>query len=177
MTQRQGVLFVESLSYTGSTKAMNGRRRFVVIIPRRDGGVESYPMKEWLRQHPDHIPPGLDATANNAWSLRDGLRKQGWTVTETPTEVRLVPPWLGASESTIHEVLGGGDEDEDEAKSSEEPEAAFALEYQLRDFIGQNLGAIRINGMALQLYVDPTGRDGIEFPSATGPIGHLSFSN
>jgi len=132
-------------------------------------------MKEWLRQHPDHIPPGLDATANNAWALRDGLRKQGWSVTETPIEVRVVPPWSEASKAVIDEAIGG--DDEDEAKSSEDAEAAFALEYQLRDFIAQNLGAIRINGLSLQLYVDPTGRDGVEFPSATGPIDILAVDD
>jgi hypothetical protein len=49
-------------------------------------------MKAWLRQHPEHIPPGLDATKTNAWGLRDGLRKRGWSVNETATEVRLTPP-------------------------------------------------------------------------------------
>ena len=150
---------------------MGGKRRFVVMISRTDGGLETYPMKEWLRQHPDHIPPRMDATANNAWSLRDGLRKQGWSVTETPTEVRLVPPW--AAQSVINEVLG--DEDQNEAKDeAKEDEAAFALEYQLRDFIAQNLGAIPVNQRRLRLYVDPTGRDGVEYPSATGPIDILA---
>jgi len=134
-------------------------------------------MKEWLRQHPDHIPPGMDATANNAWSLRDGLRKQGWSVTETPTEVRLVPPW--AAQSVINEVLGDGDQDDakGEAKEDQETEAAFALEYQLRDFIAQNLGAIPVNGRCLKLYVDPKGQDGIEYPSATGPIDILAVDD
>lgn len=31
-------------------------KRFNVVIPRDDGGVEIYPMKEWLRQHPEHAP-------------------------------------------------------------------------------------------------------------------------
>jgi hypothetical protein len=83
-------------------------------------------MKEWLRQNPDQIPPGMDATANNAWSFRDGLRKQGWSVTETPTEVRLLPPWATAPEKR------------------------------------------------LTLYVDPSGRDGVESPSATRPIDILT---
>ncbi len=75
-------------------------------------------------------------------------------------------------ESVIDEVLDQGDEDE--PGSTEKSEAAFALEYQLRDFIAQNLGAIRINGTSLRLYVDPTGRDGVEYLSATGPIDILA---
>ena len=35
-------------------------QRFNIVVARPDGGVEVYPMKEWLRQHPQHIPPGLD---------------------------------------------------------------------------------------------------------------------
>jgi hypothetical protein len=152
---------------------MSGRRRFLVIIPRNDGGVEAYPMKEWLRQHPEHIPPGLDATANNAWSLRDGLKRKGWSVTETETEVRLSPPGSAPLPSIIDEVLGTGNADEDDAGQA----AAFALEYQLRDFIAQNLSTIRVGGKRLKLYVDATGRDGIEFPSATGPIDILAIDD
>jgi len=34
------------------------RRRFLVAIPQNDGGVGLYAMKQWLRQHPEHVPPG-----------------------------------------------------------------------------------------------------------------------
>jgi Fructose-bisphosphate aldolase class-I len=33
-----------------------------IVLPREDGGVELYAMKEWLRQHPQHLPPGVDPT-------------------------------------------------------------------------------------------------------------------
>jgi RecB family endonuclease NucS len=58
-----------------------------------------------------------------------------------------------------------------------ETEAAFVLEYQLRDFIAQNLGAIPVNGRCLELYVDPAGRDGREYPTATGPIDILAVDD
>jgi len=67
-------------------------RRFLVAIPQKDGGVETYPMKAWLRQHPEHTLLGLDASKATSWELRDGLRKRGWSVNETSTEVRLTPP-------------------------------------------------------------------------------------
>ena len=47
-------------------------KRFNVVIPKEDGGVEVYPMKEWLRQHPDHIPSGLDGTSSTSHELRNG---------------------------------------------------------------------------------------------------------
>jgi endonuclease len=68
------------------------RRRFLVAIPQNDGGVGLYPMKEWLRQHPEHVPPGRDATASTAWQLRDGLKKLGWSADVTETEVRMMMP-------------------------------------------------------------------------------------
>ena len=54
--------------------------RFNVVVPKNDGGVELYPMKEWLRQHPHHLPAGLDATASTSHQLRNGLRRLGWSV-------------------------------------------------------------------------------------------------
>ena len=148
-------------------------KRFNVVISRDDGGVEMYRMKEWLRQHPEHIPSGLDATSSTSHQLRNGLKKVGWSVQETPTEVRLLMPGAASSETAIDVVLGEGTEVEE----NEAPETSFALEYQLRDFIAQNLSTIPVGGKRLQLYVDPTGRDGIEFPSGVGPIDILAVND
>lgn len=52
-------------------------KHFNVVIPRNDGGVEVHPMKEWLRQHPEHIPPGLSATSSTSHQLRNALTKLG----------------------------------------------------------------------------------------------------
>jgi hypothetical protein len=53
-------------------------------------------------------------------------------------------------------------------------DAAFELEYQLRDFIAYNLSSIPIEGRRLQLYVDPHGRPDVEYPSAVGRIDILA---
>jgi endonuclease len=138
-------------------------KRFNVVIPKDDGGVELYLMKEWLRQHLDQLP-GVDATSSTSHQLRDALKKKGWTVQDTDSEVRLIMP--GAA---VGAVLGGG-----EVEEEPQAEAAFALEYQLRDFLAQNLATIPVEGKKLRLYVDPTGRDGIEYPTAVGPIDILA---
>jgi hypothetical protein len=39
------------------------------------------------------------------------------------------------------------------------------------------LNAISINGRRLRLWIDPTGRDGVEFPSAVGPIDILAVDD
>jgi hypothetical protein len=141
-------------------------KRFNVIFSKSDGGVEMYPMKEWLRQHPEHVPPGLDATQSTSHQLRNGLKKLGWAVKEMATEVRLSLPGTVGAEAVIGNVLG----QEAAEEEGETAEASFALEYQLRDFIARNLSAIMVEGKHLRLYVHPAGRDGIEFPSSVGPI-------
>lgn len=145
-------------------------KRFLVLIPKDDGGVESYPMKEWLRQHPDRAPVGLDPTHSTSHQLRDGMRKLGWSVQDTDSQVRLIPPETGDLAGVIDSVLGG----EAEEPESERLETSFALEYQLRDFISQNLEALSVGGKRLRLYVDERGRDGIEYPTAVGPIDILA---
>ena len=148
-------------------------KRFIVVIPREDGGVEVHPMKEWLRQHPDYIPAGLDPTSATSHQLRNGLRKLGWSVQETATEERLMKPGSSQLEAAVEAVLGEDGESED----TEENVTAFALEYQLRDFIAQNLSTIPVEGKRLRLYVDPAGRDGVEYPTAVGPIDILAIDD
>ncbi len=133
-----------------------------------------YPMKEWLRQHPENLPEGLSATSNTSHQLRDGLKKRGWKVDESDTEVRLMMPDNPEQSRLIADVLG-------EAGSEDEPagsvEASFALEHQLRDFIAQNLHVVSVNEQRLRLYVDPTGRDGIEFHTPVGRIDILAIND
>jgi hypothetical protein len=149
-------------------------QRHSVVIPRDDGGVEVYPLKEWLRQHPDQVPPGLDATSSTSHQLRYGLRRLGWTMQESPTEIRLIKPGATASAEAIDDILGR--EQLDELANDETSPPYFSLEYQLRDFIASNLNTIAIDGRRLRLFVDPTGRDGIEYPSAVGPIDILAVT-
>ena len=48
-----------------------------IVIPKGDGGAEVYPMKQWLCDHPEHLPPGVDTTTSTSHQLRNLLRKQG----------------------------------------------------------------------------------------------------
>lgn len=124
-------------------------------------------MKEWLRQHAEHVPSGLDATLSTSHQLRNGLKRLGWLVQDSATETKLIMP--GTTLEQVH--LDNSPEDDSELELSNE--TSFGLEYQLRDFLAQNISAIPINGRRVKLYVDPTGRDGIEFPTAVGPVDIL----
>src|SRR5690349_8027668 len=132
-------------------------QRHNVVIPTEDGGVEVHPLKKWLRQHPDTLP-GVDPNESNSHQLRAALQRAGWTMQETPTEIRLIKPGTGEA---ISEVLGTSDAAED---SNADLSPAFSLEYQLRDFIASNLATMVVADRRLRLYVDATGRDGVEFP-------------
>ncbi|MGH8758779.1 MAG: endonuclease NucS domain-containing protein [Burkholderiales bacterium] len=147
--------------------------RFNVVIPRSDGGLELHPMKEWLRQHQDQVPPGLDPTNSTSHQLRDGLRRKGWSVQTTADEVRLTPPGGQGAEEVIAAVLGT----DVEATEEQAEETAFRFETQLRDFIAQNLPAIDVQGQRLKLYSDDGGRTGIEYPTQVGPIDILAVDS
>src|SRR5262249_21583555 len=82
-----------------------------------------------------------------------------------------VKPGTQSTPELVNKVLGTDEIGE------EVGDPFFTLEYQLRDFLASNLTTVRINGKRLRLYVDPTGRDGIEFPSAVGPIDILAVDD
>jgi RecB family endonuclease NucS len=96
----------------------------------------------------------------------------GWHIQETDTEVRLVPPDASISASELDAVLGNaGDEAED---TDHEEGQAFGLEYQLRDFLAENIQTVLVNANKLKLFVDQTGRDGFEYPTAIGLVDILA---
>ncbi|MDA8351298.1 MAG: endonuclease NucS [Pseudomonadota bacterium] len=144
-------------------------QRHSVVIPREDGGVEVHPLKEWLRQHPEEVPNGLDPTLSTSHQLRSALSRLGWTMQETPTEIRLIKSSGRADIEAVQELF-----DPEDGAEEESSEPYFTLEYQLRDFLASNLPTIPIDGRRLRLYVDPSGRDGVEFPTAVGPIDILA---
>lgn len=129
-----------------------------------------YSMRDWLRKNPEHIPKGCSLEQHNSWRLRDALKRNGWTVQEMEAEVRLIMPNAQNDSSAIEAVLG----EEADSANYEESETVFELEYQLRDFIAQNLSSIPVQGKKLKLYVDENGRSGVEYPTAVGQIDILA---
>lgn len=63
-------------------------RQYFIVLPEGD----KYPMKPWLRQHPDHIPQGMHPNTHVSQQLRNGLERNGWEVRETDFEVHLIHP-------------------------------------------------------------------------------------
>ena len=125
-------------------------------------------MKEWLRRHQEQLPAGLNATSSTSHELRSGLKRMGWSVQDTDSEVRLIVPGRSIDVDL---------DNEEEPAADDLSEATFALEYQLRDFLAQNLDLIPVDGRKLRLYVDATGRDGIEYETAVGRIDILAIDD
>ena len=146
-------------------------QRHIVVLPQENGGFEVQPLKEYLRQRPD-ILPEFDPSSSTSHQLRAGLKRRGWIMQETPSEIRLIKPGTSTDMAKVDAVLGSSGEGE--VESAELAQASFSLEYQLRDFLASNLETVKVNEKRLRLYVDPTGRDGIEFPTAVGPIDILA---
>ena len=70
-------------------------------------------------------------------------------------------------------VVQSGLEEED-IMEEERDEFLFPIESHLRDFIAQNINSIKVNGKSLSLYIDETGRDGVEYPTEIGYIDILA---
>lgn len=67
---------------------------YLIVEATQDGGVQVHEMKKWCRLHPEQTPPGMSAATNcdNSQRLRRGFEKMGWSVIETPSEVRIQRP-------------------------------------------------------------------------------------
>jgi hypothetical protein len=116
----------------------------------------------------------MDPTGTNSRQLLGGLSKLGWQFEETGTEVRLFPPEALSKRIEIDKVLGSQD-DHTDGTDREEPQLGFDLEDQLRDFLATNLESILINGRRLKVFVDPSGRDGVEYTTDVGRIDILAI--
>lgn len=150
---------------------MRPAKKYVVVESSENGGVKVHKMKEWCRTHPDDAPP-MDPNQTNSQTLRRGFRNMGWTIDETDTHVRFFRPGAAV---LVNDTLGSSeDQVSDSEDASDSRETVFELEYQLRDFIAHNIETIYIDGKRLKLYVDPIGRDGIEFQTDVGAIDILA---
>lgn len=153
-------------------------KKFLVMIPIDGGaGVGQFPMKAWLRDNPEFIPPGYDPTKSTSHQLRLALKRLGWRDVDTGTEIQMIRQDVKAADNP---PLSDADSPREEGlqeviEATQDGEAYFTLEYQLRDFLAANIETIKVNGRNLKLYVDPTGRDGIEYPTPTGPIDILAI--
>ena len=92
---------------------------------------------------------------------------------ETPTEIRLIAPNSKQGAEVVEEILGSKEENDIETALN----PSSSLVCQLSDFLASNLNAISFEDKLLRLFIDPTGRGGIDFPTGVRPINILAVDN
>ncbi|MEZ2352230.1 endonuclease NucS domain-containing protein [Caballeronia sp. RCC_10] len=147
-------------------------KRYLIVEAMPDGGVQVHEMKKWCRLHPEQAPPGMSAATSggdNSQRLRWGFEKMGWSVVETPTEVRIQRPGeAGQAEELLGDMAGDAEELAGSSDDSESlADTVFHLERQLQEFIADNLPSIPVNGKRLRLYSDGVSA-GREYPTSSG---------
>ena len=143
-------------------------KKFLIVTKNPIGTVELHSMKDWLRKHPEEMPAGFTPLQKTSHQLRNELRRMGWIINESKDEVRLMRPDM-AEDANAVSVL-----DEPSTDVDDEEEFAFSLEKHLRDFIAHNLATLPVARTRLRQYVSPERREGIEYPTAVGPIDILA---
>jgi hypothetical protein len=81
----------------------------------------------------------------------------------SPTEVVLTPSGSPSQDALPEEAA-----DAEDAELEGGGASYFSMEGQLRDFLASNISSVPINGKTLKIYIDQTGRDGVEYPCAVG---------
>lgn len=152
---------------------MRPPKKYSVVMAGPNGGSVLYPMKEWCRQNPNEAPP-IDPNTNSQ-QLRRAFKNMGWIIEETETQVLVLYP--GTPKTAIQAIKDEGLALEDEETPDSDRETVFELEWQLRDFISHNIESLKLEGKPLRLYVDPQGRDGVEYPTSVGPIDILALDS
>jgi hypothetical protein len=143
-------------------------RKFLIVTKSPSGTIELHSMKDWLRKHPEEMPPGFTPLHKTSHQLRNELRRMGWIINESDDEVRLMRPDIAEDADAVSAL------DEASTEIEEEEEFAFSLEKHLQDFIAYNLATLPVAQKRLRLYGNPERREGVEYPTAVGPIDILA---
>ena len=150
----------------GADTMPRNMQAFLIAQPGKDGSLALHPMKAWLRQHPRPHPAGYPRRYDELESHCARTDPDRVAARTDRGEFRSLPPDV----PTTSRPEDGVDM---EGAAAGDP-LAFELEAQLRDFLAHNLHTIRLNGRSLRLYVDQAQREGVEYPTATGPIDILA---
>jgi Predicted nuclease of the RecB family len=107
-----------------------------VVLEKPDGGVELYPMKQWLRDNPQYLPEGMHPDTDSSHTLRAALRNQGWTLEVRSDQVLVIKPNDKGDTSFATEVLPDSSEDEELIEAEE---ITFGLERDLQSALRANI--------------------------------------
>jgi hypothetical protein len=122
-------------------------QRHNVVLRKSDGGVEVYPMKQWLREHPDTLPE-MDPDHATSHELRRALVSKGWSMRETADQILLVMPDSNGDVSFVREILTAPPEPRQATDEEEEVEKAqeitFGLERDLQTALRAHIEQLEV---------------------------------
>lgn len=112
-----------------------------IVLQKPDGGLEVYPMKQWLRQNPEYLPDNMDTYENTSHQLRQALKYMGWDFKVGDGQVLVIKPNDDGDTSYADELLGeeSGGEESGEAEEIEAAEITFGLERDLQAALRANI--------------------------------------
>jgi len=114
-----------------------------IVTKTEDGGASLHKMKEWLRLNPDFIPEGLDPTSDTSHTLRAGLRRNGWVLKETMSQVLVIQPNENGSVAYASAVIESGTEEQEiEEEIIEAEELTYGLERDLQQALRANISKL-----------------------------------
>ena len=114
----------------------------LVVIKGSNNEISTYPLKRWLRENPDRVPPGLDPDNNTSHELRSGLKKLGWELQFTSNEALIIQPDDFGDTSYSEEFIDIKIDEEDDLSSTEYDdvnEITFGLERDLQIALRANI--------------------------------------
>jgi RecB family endonuclease NucS len=111
-------------------------KRHSVVLEKPGGGVELYPMKQWLRENPEYLPEGMHPDANTSHELRAALRKDGWRLDVRSDQVLVIKP--NDADDTLYAIEALPDSSDDE-EVIEAEEITFGLERDLQSALRANI--------------------------------------
>ena len=117
----------------------------LVVIKNSDGAITTHPLKQWLRENPENLSPKMHPDDNTSHELRSGLKKIGWKLQFTPSQVMVIRPDEMGDTSYADELIDEkvAQYDEGIEKDIENAdEITFGLERDLQEALRLNIGQL-----------------------------------
>ncbi len=115
------------------------RKHHDIVVQKPDGGIEVYPMKQWLRDNPEFLPDQMDPDENTSHEMRSALKSMGWGLRIGDDRVLLVKPADNGDTSYADELIGDDSESDESAEEIEAEEITFGLERDLQLALRANI--------------------------------------
>ena len=110
-----------------------------IVLKGSDGGAELHPMKEWLRNNPQHLPEGMDASSNTSHEIRSALKNAGWRLKIQTDRVLIIEPREDGDTPFVSELLEDDSANGEAYEQEIAEEITFGLERDLQRALRANI--------------------------------------